>query len=779
MDDLQWLDAATVRALAFAVRRLEGRPVGVLATVRAPLRSADTLGLERALGSAFERLRLGPLSLGALGVLLDRRLGTGTGGRTSCGSSASPAATRCSHSRSRARSGRLPASGGALPVPVSLQEVIAGRVAALLPPGRESLLVVAALSHATVELVARASSASGLAVAEDAGLLRVDRDRVAFAHPLYGAAVYAAAATGRRRAVHGRLAELVADPEERARHLALATAGPDDAVAATLEQAATHARARGAWASAGELLEQARALTSRRHQDAARRRGVRAAELHIHAGDRARARALLEALADQGPRDALRADCLRLLAEISYHEDSFAEAAELLEEALDGLDDRALAIVIELSLCYVRCHHLGDVARADAHADHGLAEATALGDPGLLAEALAMRAMIDFMRARRVDWSMVERALAGEDRGRLLPLQLRPSILAAQLELGDGRLADARERLTALRAERVDAGDESELALVDVWLAWLETLAGDLVAAAAHADKALHQAALTDSERDRGWALTQRAFVRAHLGDAVGARADSAAADEVCKALGSYEPMLWVAAAHGVLELSVGNAAAAWEAMGPFAERRIAVGGVGPVGFLPEAFEALVALGELDRASRLLERFEARGRELDRTWVLASAARCRGLLLAARGDLDGALTALEQALAEHERLELKFALARTLLAQGQVRRRRREKRLARDSLERALALFEQMGARLWAERARAELARVAPRATPGELTAAERRVVELAADGRSNKEIANELFVSIHTVEAHLSHAYAKLGVRKRSQLAGRLSGRP
>ena len=109
-------------------------------------------------------------------------------------------------------------------------------------------------------------------------------------------------------------------------------------------------------------------------------------------------------------------------------------------------------VVIELTLTYVRCHHLGDVARADAHADHALAAATALGDPGLLSVALAMRAMVDFMRARRVDWGLVERALTLEDRGRLLPLQLRPSMLAAQLELSVADLAAARARLTALRA---------------------------------------------------------------------------------------------------------------------------------------------------------------------------------------------------------------------------------------------------------------------------------------------------------------------------------------
>jgi len=132
--------------------------------------------------------------------------------------------------------------------------------------------------------------------------------------------------------------------------------------------------------------------------------------------------------------------------------------------------------------------------------------------------------------------------------------------------------------------------------------------------------------------------------------------------------------------------------------------------------------------------------------------------------------------AVEQALGEHARLEMPFELARTLLVQGQVRRRRREKRAARESLEQALALFEELGAPLWAEQTRAELDRLGSRPAGQELTAAEQRVAELAAQGRSNKEIASELFVSVHTVEVHLSHAYAKLGVRSRAQLAQRLA---
>jgi DNA-binding CsgD family transcriptional regulator len=775
VDDAQWVDAATMQALTFAARRLDGHPVGVVATVRTPHRSAAVLALERAL--APTRVRLGPLSLGALGVALERRLGHRyrrpvlvrieqvSGGNPlfalEIARSLGPAPTL--------------EPGSALPVPVTLQEVVAERIAGLAPDGRQSLLVAAAVSHPTAELVERASSAAGLAVAEEAGLLRVDRGRVTFTHPLYAAAVYATAASGRRQATHAALAELIADPEERARHLALATGAPDDGVAATLDAGAAAARARGAWATAAELLEQARALTSGAQPGAARRRGVRAAELHMHAGDRVRARALLEEIAGEPPRDATRSDALRLLAEISYNEDHFAAAAELLEQARHGLDDRALAITIGLDLAHVLCHHLGDVARAQEHVDRALSDAKALGDPALEAEALAARATIDFIRARPVEWAMVERSLALEDPRRVLPLQRRPSMLAAQLALAVGELADARERLTRLRSALVDSGDESELALVDLWLAWLETLAGDLAAASDYADEAARHAALTESERDRCWALAQRALVQAHLGDLVAAREAADAAGALSARLGASEPLLWVTAAVAVLELSLGNAEAAWAAMAQVVVV-VEAGGVGPVGFLPDALEALIGLGELDRAARLLDRFERRGRELDRAWVLAAAARCRGLLLAARGDLDAAQEALDEALTRQEPLGMRFALARTLLAAGQVRRRRREKRRSREALERAHELFEQMGARLWAERTRDELGRLGDRSAPGELTAAERRVAELAASGLANKEIAGALFVSVHTVEAHLSRAYAKLGVRSRSQLAGRLS---
>jgi DNA-binding CsgD family transcriptional regulator len=120
---------------------------------------------------------------------------------------------------------------------------------------------------------------------------------------------------------------------------------------------------------------------------------------------------------------------------------------------------------------------------------------------------------------------------------------------------------------------------------------------------------------------------------------------------------------------------------------------------------------------------------------------------------------------------------LRFDAARTLLALGRAQRRAKQWGSARRALERAASLFEEIGSPGWSEQASSELARVGarrPRPT-GELTDAERRTAELAAGGMSNKEIARELFVTVHTVEVHLSRAYAKLGIRSRGQLAGRI----
>ena len=189
-----------------------------------------------------------------------------------------------------------------------------------------------------------------------------------------------------------------------------------------------------------------------------------------------------------------------------------------------------------------------------------------------------------------------------------------------------------------------------------------------------------------------------------------------------------------------------------------------------------DAVEALIAGNELERARSYLEAYEGKARRAASPWGIAGAARCRGLFTAAQGDTEGAETAFQHALTALDGLPYPLERGRTLLCLGVVRRQAQQKRAAREALEQALAIFEELEARLWAEKARAELRRISGRQpSTDELTETELQVATLAAEGRSNKEIAATLFMGVSTVEAHLSHVYRKLGVR-RAGLAGRLA---
>ena len=162
-------------------------------------------------------------------------------------------------------------------------------------------------------------------------------------------------------------------------------------------------------------------------------------------------------------------------------------------------------------------------------------------------------------------------------------------------------------------------------------------------------------------------------------------------------------------------------------------------------------------------------------------WGLATVARCEALVALAASSYDAdAAAALEQAASAYGELGLAFDRARTLLLLGRAQRRFKKWSAARDALERAAAELEEIGSFGWAEQARSELSRVGSRKpqAAGELTPAEWNVAELAAEGLANKEIAQKLFVTVRTVELHLSHVYAKLGIRSRTQLARSLPDR-
>jgi DNA-binding CsgD family transcriptional regulator len=227
----------------------------------------------------------------------------------------------------------------------------------------------------------------------------------------------------------------------------------------------------------------------------------------------------------------------------------------------------------------------------------------------------------------------------------------------------------------------------------------------------------------------------------------------------------------------GRLELALGNLEAAGAYLRDIPGRALSLGYNDPTApFWGDAIETLVSLGELEHARDYLGPYEQHSARVGDPWAVAVAARSGGLLAGAEGDVAGASAAFERALAELDGQPFPLERARTLLCLGVVRRQAQQKRGAREALERALAIFEELGARLWAEKARSELRRISGRRAPSdELTETEQRVAGLAAQGRTNKEIASELYMGVSTVEAHLSHVYRKLGVR-RAELATRLA---
>ena len=787
IDDIQWLDGPSALIVEFAIRRLRDEPVLFLLTLRTGKGSAPP-GLERALPEhGLRRLTIGALSLGALHRLLSERLEL--------------VLSRPKLRRIRELSGGNPLFAlelgravrrGAVrlepgePLPGTLAAVVRDRLLLLPTETRTALLAASALSQPTLALVAAAVGGDPeprLAPALEAHVIEREQDRIRFSHPLLASGVYSEAGSAERRALHLRLAEVVPDLEERARHLALGTEGPHADVAAELEQAAERARGRGAFASAAELAELSRRLTPAEMEDRRHRRTVQAAVNAWEAGEGERARELLSearVTAEPGPK---RGEIIYWLGSMQEYEGDRRQAAQLYREARsDAEDDVLLKARAEEGLASALFLLRTDLSEAADHARAAVSLAEQVGDRGMQVAALSEFALVDAVTGGN-EWrpTLLQ--------GRKLEAETGPvqTIVSATFTLGVvltwvDELARARELLSSLLELSEERAEESALPWILAQLCWADFLAGSWEEAGRHAEEGIDLALQADQEPQRVFALGVRALVRAARGDVEGARADAESTLAGAEERGVMMATILGACALGLLELSLERFDAVDRILGPLGAR-LEAGGVrepGSVRFTPDEIEALIALDRIDEAETLLGILEGQGAQLERASVLAAAARCRGLVSAARGDLEGALVSLEKALVEHERVSMPFEHARTLLALGATRRRARMKRPAREALERALAIFEDLGARLWADKVRAELARIGGRpAATGELTPTEHRIALLAAEGRSNKEIATALFITPKTVGTQLSRIYRKIGVHSRTELARHMSGDP
>jgi DNA-binding CsgD family transcriptional regulator len=767
VDDVQWLDSATARALGYATRRLDAEPVRFLAAVRV-VGPPPTTFLSAIHESQRRVLEVGPMSLAALHEVVRFRTGVSiprpTFVRVARASGGNPFyALEIATALDR---GSL---GDDLPVPVDVTGLVESRLTRLPTATRRALLVAAALAQPTTEIV----DADALAAAEDAGILSIDQHRIRFAHPLFASAVYAQAHASERRRLHRRLASLVDDPEDRARHLALSALRPDEAIAGDIANAAFLAGARGAPDAAARLSELAVGSTPRANAAARSERLLSAAHFWFEAGDFTRALALVEELLERVPEPPIQARALQILCQVHARRSSFAEAFAFAQRALESAgDDPRLRAGMELDVAYCSAS-MGDFEGARAHALAAVSGAESEGDAQVLADALGALTIAEFMGGAGLDEARLERALALEDPAWPGTFVLRPSYIHGCLLLWSGRVEEALAVHEALRAHTLERGEESALPMLTLYLVWACLWEGDLARARQFARESRETAVLLGDPATQGIALAANALVHAYDGSAPLARQEAADALAIFDRLQWLPGTIWPLWALGLTDLSCGSPEAVDRSLGPLAELICSLGADVSLGvFLPEEIEALVEIGDTERADRYTCWLEQRAGELDRGWARALAGRCRGLLHAARRDDGAAIQALSDALAEHDQLDLPIERARTNLVLGRVLRRSGRRGRAKATLSEALATFEEVGARRWADRTRTELDRLGKRTPSADaLTTTEARVAELAAEGLSNREIAERAFLTVKAVESNLTRVYRKLAIRSRSQL--------
>jgi DNA-binding CsgD family transcriptional regulator len=786
IDDVQWVDLASQRALEFAARRLPAS-VGFVATRRSDGPAAAPLDLDRALPpDALQRILLESLSLASLHHILRERLG---------GTPTRPIIARVAEASggnpffaieiARALASRTGGSGerGPLPVPHSVQRLAAERIGALSASGREAVLVAASLSRPTIDAIAAAfpSESDGTAAvleAEEASILVSEHGRVRFTHPLLASAVYGSVSDTQRRMLHRRLAEVVSDAEERARHLSQSVAEPDESAATEIDDAGRQAVLRGAFDAAAELFGAARRLTPPGNDDALVRRSLAQASALLRTGDVADARRLAEQSKAAGLPASLQAERLQLLAEVEWDDGSIGLAMSHLEQALKvAREDPARSARISARLVLIGVP--GDPVRAQQRAEQAVGQVDADRDPLVLSSLLIDVCLTDLMLGKTPRTDLMERGLA-------LELNAGPGAYPHPVPIIWFQCIDDVERTRERHVREAewarDHSDEAHAAERLSYLALAEFHAG-------HCDLAvrlIEQSCNTIEERLEvsgrfAYPFAWRSLIDAHLGRLD--RARSTLRPLVAEAVGG-DKSWWAAqllGVQGVVEFVAGDLRAADRAL---SQMRLLLEQIGMKDGLldrtePVHVELLVGLGQLDRAREMLARLEAKARAFPRPWIEVGLPRARAIATAADGDVAAAidiLNALDLSVAPTLPLEVGL----NWLTKGRLLRRAKQRRAAADALREAFAIFERMGAVTWVARARDELGLVGPRRrTPDELTAAELRVAELAATGITNREISRAAFMSEKTVEAHMARIYRKLGIRSRAELGARMAGNP
>ena len=784
VDDVQWLDRASVQVLAFAARRLLAEAVLVIFAAREP--GADLRGLPEL---AVEGLRHGD-ARELLGSVVRWPLDERVADRIVAETRGNPLALL------ELPRGRSPAelAGGfglpeVLPLPGQIQENFVRRVESLPEQTRLMLAVAAADPTGDPVLVRRAAGRLGLGVgvaeqAEETELVEIG-GQVVFRHPLMRSAAYRAVSGGDRRKVHAALAEVTdaqTDPDRRAWHLAQATSGPDEEVAAELERSAGRALARGGLVAAAAFLERSVVLTAEPGRRAERTLAAAQANLQAGAFDKALDLLAMAEAEGSGPLDefsSARMDLLR--GQIAFSSGLGSDAPPLLLKAAKRLESINLEMARETymsawmaALFAGRFAGAGDLTEVSQAARTLPRPARPLGLADLLLDGLA-QLVTEGPAVAAPALQRAASAFASADISAEEGIRWGWLGQAAASALWD----DVRWRTILVRQVQL-ARDTGALDQLPIELASLGTDAawrGDFAAAAALIEETAAVCAVTGARNAPFVAMLIAALRgdQAEAGPLIEATiAEAAATGQGIAATYAH----WAAA---ILNNGLGRYADAQTAAEYASQETPAL--YMSMWALPELVEAAARCGNSQLAAEALDRLAATTRPGGTDFGLGIEARSRALV----SEGTAAEGLYREAIDRLGRTKLRPELGRAHLLYGEWLRRADRRTDAREQLREAYEMLTVMGIEGFAGRARRELlatgenVRKRRAETTGDLTAQEAQIARLARDGLSNPEISTQLFLSPRTIEWHLRKVFVKLGISSRRQLRGVLpdAGRP
>jgi len=780
IDDAQWLDQASAQALGVVARRLLGEPVALVVAAREP--GMEFRGLPELLVGGLDEADARDL----LGTVISRPLDEQVRMRFIAETRGNPLALL------ELPRALTPADlDGGLEVGAApgllgrLEETFRRRLEALPQATQRLLLVAAAEPTGDPALVWRAAGRLGTgmeaAVPEAEGLLTIGR-RVIFRHPLVRSAAYRAASLEERRAAHRALAsdtDPSADPDRRAWHRAQATAGPDEDVAAELEQSAGRAQARGGFAAAAAFLERSAALTPSPGRRAERALAAATAKYQAGAFDAA---LRLLAAAEAGPLDELqraRSDLLR--GQIAFASSRGSDAPPLLLKAARRFEPLDLRLARETYLQALSAAlFVSSLARAANLYEVAEAARAAPSPPGSprAADLLLDGTAVLITEGYPAGAPMLKRAVSAFRAGEISPEEglrwLWQACLSAGLiwdfdswqVLADRQIKVARDAgaVTALplavNMRAIQHLFVGEFAAATSLVAELESVSQAIgISVARHA--ALGLAVFRGREAEATELVAASTQDAERRGEGAWLNFIRWATAVLCNSLGQYEKALAAAQQASQDSIAGPHMAARWAAV--------------------ELIEAAVRSGMPEHAVGPLQRLAQTTRASGTDWARGIEARSRALVSEGKNAEACYLEAIDHL----GRTPLRVDLGRAHLLYGEWLRRQRRIRDGRDQLRRAYTLFSGFGMEAFAERARIELRATGAHAlkrkagTPDVLTAQEALIARLASEGASNPQIAAQLYISPATVAYHLSKVFAKLGISSRSQLARTLPAQP